>query len=168
MMTLLAWGVGIFLGIWIMIWGMASSRPKDWQGRVDKPPMPEAVRRALSYIEEVLGSDITPHRRKKMTKFLVQKCDQGVDVGPRQTIYANSDIDAALNVVAGDDLRRLGKLGELRVRVRAAEAPPDQVIYFFLRPATFELINGGEDRPNAAKGLLLSDYRGGHKAAANN
>jgi hypothetical protein len=72
------------------------------------------------------------HRGEKMmTKFLVQKCDQGADVGPRQMIYANSDIDAAHSVVPSDDLRRLGKLGELRVRVRAAEAPPNQEIYFF-------------------------------------
>lgn len=60
---------------------------------------------------------------KKMTKFIVQECVDGRNVGPSQTIYANSDIEAARVVVSGCELRRKGKLGELRVRVRAVSNP---------------------------------------------
>jgi hypothetical protein len=67
---------------------------------------------------------------KNMTKFIVQECNQGRNVGPSQTIYANSDIEAARAVVHGCDLRRKGKLGELRVRVRAASARGEEICFY--------------------------------------
>ncbi|SRR5713226_5297718 len=67
---------------------------------------------------------------KKMTRFIVQECDQGRNIGPNETIYANSDIEAAQAVVYGCNLRRKGKLGELRVRVREADGRRDEVCFY--------------------------------------
>ena len=79
--------------------------------------------------EAVYMATHSPHRKKvmtmawdnvkKMSKYLVQECNMGKAVGGWQEIYANSDIEAAQKVVNGV-LRRAGKLGELRVRVRVA------------------------------------------------
>jgi hypothetical protein len=53
----------------------------------------------------------------KMKKYYVQKCKHGVAVADWLEIYANSEDEAAKKLVRGT-LRRAGKLGELRVRVR--------------------------------------------------
>src|SRR5947209_5000532 len=53
----------------------------------------------------------------KMTKYHVQECKGGVAVHDWEEIYANNDQEAA-EKVAGPNLRRAGKLGELRARVR--------------------------------------------------
>jgi hypothetical protein len=54
---------------------------------------------------------------KKMHKYHVQECEGGNAVGDWQEIYANSDQEAAEKVV-GRNIRSVGKLGELRARVR--------------------------------------------------
>ncbi len=54
---------------------------------------------------------------KKMHKYHVQECEGGKAIGDWQEIYANGDQEAA-EKVAGPNLRRVGKLGELRARVR--------------------------------------------------
>lgn len=62
-----------------------------------------------------------------MTKFNVQECKEGRNVGQSQTIFANSELEAAKAVVVGCDLRQEGKLGELRARVRAKSAESREV-----------------------------------------
>ena len=57
-----------------------------------------------------------------MTKFAVQECKEGRNVGQSQTIFANSEFEAAKAIVVGYDLRQEGKLGELRARVRPTSA----------------------------------------------
>jgi hypothetical protein len=56
---------------------------------------------------------------KKMSKYHVQECNSGKVVGGWIEVYANSDQEAAEKLV-GRDIRRVGKLGELRARVRSA------------------------------------------------
>lgn len=66
---------------------------------------------------------------KKMTKYHVQECRMGKGVGGWQEIFANSDEEAANKVVSGQ-LRRSGKLGELRVRVRLADNPKQEADFY--------------------------------------
>jgi len=66
---------------------------------------------------------------KKMTKYHVQECRMGKAVGGWMEVYANSDLEAAEKIV-GPNLRRAGKLGELRARVRAASNPKNETDFY--------------------------------------
>jgi hypothetical protein len=55
---------------------------------------------------------------KKMNQYHVQECKGGKVIADWQEIYADNDQEAA-EKVAGPNLRRAGKLGELRARVRS-------------------------------------------------
>lgn len=98
------------------------------------------ISKTMSVPEEaVYMATHSPHRKKvmtmawdnvkKMNKYLVQECNMGKAVGGWQEIYANSDTEAAQKVVRGD-LRRVGKLGELRVRVRLANDPKTETDFY--------------------------------------
>jgi hypothetical protein len=65
-----------------------------------------------------------------MTKFIVQKCHEGKNIGPSEIVYSNSHLKAAKTVAPGDNLRHAGKLGELRVRVRAVDKPATEVCFY--------------------------------------
>ncbi len=91
---------------------------------------PDSITAGMSVAEEAAYMALhSEHRQKvltmawdnvkKMTKYLVQECNMGKAVGGWQEIFANSELEAAQKVVSGE-LRRAGKLGELRVRVRVA------------------------------------------------
>jgi hypothetical protein len=67
---------------------------------------------------------------KKMTKFIVQECQEGRNVGSSEVVYANSDLEAAKTVATGCDLRRKGKLGGLRVKVRVAANPGTEALFY--------------------------------------
>jgi len=64
-----------------------------------------------------------------MTKYHVQECKMGRAVGDWIEVYANSDLEAAKKMVC-PDLRRSGKLGELRARVRAAGNPQNEIDFY--------------------------------------
>ena len=65
-----------------------------------------------------------------MTKYRVQECRDGKNVGPSQVIYANTDMEAAKAVAHGSELRRKGKLGELRVRVWTTTNPATEIAFY--------------------------------------
>jgi hypothetical protein len=67
---------------------------------------------------------------KMMTKFIVQECQEGRNVGVLEVVYANSDLEAARATAIGCDLRRAGKLGELRVKVRVAAHPAMETLFY--------------------------------------
>jgi hypothetical protein len=66
---------------------------------------------------------------KNMTKYHVQECKMGKAVGGWMEVFANNDAEAAEKVV-GPDLRRTGKLGELRARVRLASNPKNEIDFY--------------------------------------
>ena len=66
---------------------------------------------------------------KKMRRYEVRECKFGKDVRPWQEIFANSDDEAATKLVSGQ-LRRTGKPGELRVRVRPVGDLKNQTLFY--------------------------------------
>jgi hypothetical protein len=62
-------------------------------------------------------------------KYHVQECKMGKAVGGWMGVYANSDLEAAEKIV-GPNLRRAGKLGEHRARVRAANNPKNEIDFY--------------------------------------
>jgi hypothetical protein len=64
-----------------------------------------------------------------MTKYHVQECKMGKAVGGWVEVCANSDLEAAEKIV-GPNLRRAGKLGELRARVRAVGNLKKQIDFY--------------------------------------
>ena len=68
---------------------------------------------------------------KKMHKYHVQEYRDGKAVGDWQVIYANSDQEAAEKVV-GRNIRCVGKLGELRARVRPVGDLKNETAFYSL------------------------------------
>ena len=65
-----------------------------------------------------------------MTKFVEQECHEGRNVGAPKAVDANSDLEAAKTVAPGCDLRRKGKLRELRVKVRVEAQPARETLFY--------------------------------------
>jgi hypothetical protein len=66
---------------------------------------------------------------KKMTLYHVQECKSGKAVRDWMEVYANSDQEAAKKLV-GPNLRRVGKLSELRTRVRLANDLKQETLFY--------------------------------------
>jgi hypothetical protein len=66
---------------------------------------------------------------KQMTKYRVQGCEEGKNVGASEIVYANTDLEAAQSVAFGVELRRKGKLGELRARVWTTVDPVTETAF---------------------------------------
>jgi hypothetical protein len=67
---------------------------------------------------------------KKMTKYQVQECDAGKNVGAWVMVYANDALSAAQKVTIGAELRNRGKLGEMRARVRTTVPPIKETAFY--------------------------------------
>jgi hypothetical protein len=101
----------------------------------------DSLSKEVNVVEEaVYFSTHSPLRKKvmakawanvrKMTKYYVQECKLGKAAGDWIAVYANSDLEAAQKIVVGLNLRRVGKLGELRARVRAASNPENEIDFY--------------------------------------
>jgi hypothetical protein len=93
----------------------------------------DALSKKMSVAEEAIYmAENSPQRKKvwemavanvkSMTLYHVQECKSGNAVRDWMEVYANSDQEAAKKLV-GPNLRRIGKLGELRALVRLASDP---------------------------------------------
>jgi hypothetical protein len=93
----------------------------------------DALSKKMSVAEDAIYmAENSPQRKKvwemavanvkSMTLYHVQECKSGNAVRDWMEVYANSDQEAAKKLV-GPNLRRIGKLGELRALVRLASDP---------------------------------------------
>lgn len=67
---------------------------------------------------------------KRMTKYQVQECDAGRNVGPWVMVYADDTLSAAQKCAVGAKLRVRGKLGEMRARVRTTVPPIKETTFY--------------------------------------
>jgi hypothetical protein len=74
---------------------------------------------------------------KRMTKYQVQECNAGKNVGAWVVVYANDALSAAEKVAIGTELRDRGKLGEIRVRVRTTALPITETAFYADVPHAF-------------------------------
>jgi len=138
--------------IWVLYWGTKNrafraevviENLRLWREMVEdyrrKNP-DDSMSRSVSVAEEaVYMATHSPLRKKvmttawdnvkKMTKYHVQECNMGKAVGGWVDVYAKSDVEAAQKIV-GPNLRRTGKLGELRARVRNASDPKKESDFY--------------------------------------
>lgn len=100
----------------------------------------DALSKKMSVAEEAIYmAEHSPQREKvwkmavanvkKMTLYHVQECKSGKAVRDWIEVYANSDQEAAKKLV-GPNLRRVGKLGELRARVRLASDLKQETLFY--------------------------------------
>jgi hypothetical protein len=67
---------------------------------------------------------------KRMTKYQVQECDAGRNVGTWVVVHARDALSAAQKVAIGAELRDRGKLGEMRARVRTTVPPIKETAFY--------------------------------------
>jgi hypothetical protein len=100
----------------------------------------DALSKKMSVAEEAIYmAENSPQRKKvwemavanvkSMTLYHVQECKSGKAVRDWMEVYANSDQEAAKKLV-GPNLRRIGKLGELRARVRLASDLKNEIAFY--------------------------------------